>query len=41
MLFYLDELKEWFMKVNEDISELKKFLEKEIFVKEEIENKGW
>ena len=41
MLLYLDELKEWLMKANEDISELKKLSEKEIFVKEETENKGW
>lgn len=36
-----DELKEWLMKANEDTSELKKLSEKEIFVKEETENKGW
>ena len=41
MLLYLDELKEWLMKANEDTSELKKLSEKEIFVKEETENKGW
>lgn len=41
VLLYLDELKEWLMKANEDISELKKLSEKEIFVKEETENKGW
>ena len=29
------------MKANEDTSELKKLSEKEIFVKEETENKGW
>ena len=41
MLLYLDELKEWLMKANEDTSELKKLSEKETFVKEETENKGW
>lgn len=41
VLLYLDELKEWLMKANEDTSELKKLSEKEIFVKEETENKGW